>query len=430
MKLSVETEFVEFKESTSQTSRALESIVAMLNKHGAATVYFGVKDNGEVIGQQIGNKTIKDLSQAITSRIKPLVTPTITVETYEDKVILKVEAKGSNKPYCADGEYRIRIGNENKKLDPEQLKDLVYANSNELMIEVEAINQDLTFTQLKQLYIISGLTIDNKTFEKNMGLYTQNGKYNELAEILSDNNNCSIKVVQFTGKDKLQLSLRNEYGYKCMLLAMQQALEYVNSLNETRVVLEGNIKRNEIKLFDQDCLKEAWANACLHNKWIKMVPPVIDIYSDRIEVISTGGLPYDFPIEDFFSGISHPVNVQLQKIMGQLGLIEQTGHGVPKIVSVYGKEAFEITDSHIKVTLPFAFEPNFNSLGNNKLLNLSKNEKSILDFIKLNPYIKADELAKAINLSIPRVNQLMKSLKDKGIVEREGSNRSGSWIIK
>ena len=70
MNLGIETEYIEFKTSTSQTTRALESLVAMLNKHGEGELYFGVADNGDVIGQNIGNKTIKDLSDAIMTRIK------------------------------------------------------------------------------------------------------------------------------------------------------------------------------------------------------------------------------------------------------------------------------------------------------------------------------------------------------------------------
>ena len=77
----------------------------------------------------------------------------------------------------------------------------------------------------------------------------KSGKYNELADILSDNNNCSIKVVRFAGKDKSELLVRNEYGYKCMILAMQQALDYTQSFNETRVIMDGNAQRKEIKLF-------------------------------------------------------------------------------------------------------------------------------------------------------------------------------------
>ena len=122
MNLGIEDEFVEFKKSTGQTSRALEAIVAMLNKHGKAKVLFGVEDNGDVVGQTIGNKTITDLSSAISSGIKPAVIPIIKGEIYDNKTIIVVEVEGNNKPYSANGNYLIRSGNENKKIEPDILK--------------------------------------------------------------------------------------------------------------------------------------------------------------------------------------------------------------------------------------------------------------------------------------------------------------------
>ncbi len=47
-----------------------------------------------------------------------------------------------------------------KKIEPDQLKDLLFTNSIETITNIESFNQDLTFYQLKQLYIIKGLTID------------------------------------------------------------------------------------------------------------------------------------------------------------------------------------------------------------------------------------------------------------------------------
>ena len=91
MEIKRETEFVEFKESLSQLSRALESLVAMINKHGNAIVYFGVKDNGEIAGVKVGNKTMKDISQAVSERIKPLLVPRITEELYGEKVVIKLQ---------------------------------------------------------------------------------------------------------------------------------------------------------------------------------------------------------------------------------------------------------------------------------------------------------------------------------------------------
>ena len=45
-----ETEVLKFKESTAEFDKAIRAIVAMLNKSGHGTIYFGVKDNGDVIG--------------------------------------------------------------------------------------------------------------------------------------------------------------------------------------------------------------------------------------------------------------------------------------------------------------------------------------------------------------------------------------------
>ena len=427
MKLNIETEHIEFKLSTAKLNRAIESLVAMLNKHGKGKVLFGVQDDGTVIGQDVGNKTLKDISESINQKIKPSVIPTIEPLIYDNKIVISVEVKGSNKPYSANGLYLIRSGSENKKIEPEQLKELVFTNSIETITSIESFNQELTFEQLKQLYLIKGLSIDNKTFEKNMGLLCKDGKYNVLADILSDNNNCSIKVVRFAGTDKSEIILRNEYGYKCLLLAMQQALDYVNSLNETRVQVDESFIRREQHLFDAKCLREAWSNACLHSKWSKMIPPVIYIFSDRIEIVSTGGLPVDYPLEDFFTGVSHPINQQLQKIMGQLGIVEQTGHGVPEIVKVYGRDAFEITNNHITVTLKFPFDLSTKTISRD---GLSESHKKVLQVIINHPSITIKELSVILKLSTARLSVLIKELKEMNKIERSGSNKNGYWLIK
>lgn len=50
MNLGSESETVEFKKSTGEHKEALQAMSAMLNKHGHGMLYFGVKDDGTVIG--------------------------------------------------------------------------------------------------------------------------------------------------------------------------------------------------------------------------------------------------------------------------------------------------------------------------------------------------------------------------------------------
>lgn len=423
-----ETETSEFKSTLAELDKGIVSLTAMLNKGGSGTVYFGVRNDGEILGLDgmLGQETVKKIGTRIAEVVRPAVVPKIYFEEHGEKTIIVVEVSGYNKPYSANGEYRIRVGSENKKIDPDLLGELFFSNSQAMIDNVEALNQELSFTELKQLYLIRGLTIDEATFARNMGLLTKTGAYNYLAEILSDNNNCSIKVVRFKGTDKQEMISRNEYGYHCLLIAMKQAYDYVAALNEVRVDLKSGLERKEMPLFNLECFDEAWTNACLHNRWIKNIPPAIYIFSDRIEIVSTGGLPVDFSKEEFFAGISHPINLSLQKIMGQLNMVEQTGHGVPKIISVYGTQAFEIADNHITVTIPFAFEPSMNQTSYE---GLSTTHAAVLKVIKNSPSLRIDDIAKLAGIGRTRTNQIITDLKSLGKIERVGGNKKGYWRV-
>lgn len=424
-----EVENQEFKTSLAELDKGIVALTAMLNKSGKGKVYFGIANDGTVLGLEgsIGQETIKKIGARIFEQVKPVIIPKILFETYGEHTIIVVEAEGFNRPYSAAGEYRIRVGSENKKIDPEILSEMVLSNSITQMENVEAINQYLTFEQLKGLFRAKGLTVNDDNFLLNTGLLTKKGTFNYLADILSDNNNVSIKVVRFKGKDKMEMISRNEFGYKCLLISMKSAYDYVTSLNEVRVDLNKDMIRKEYPLFNLEAFDEAWTNACLHNKWIKNVPPAIYIFDNRIEIISTGGLPYDFTKNEFFSGVSRPVNYGLQKIMGQLGMVEQTGHGVLKIIGTYGTKVFDIAENHITVTIPFAFTPSFKQTNYD---GLTSSERKVLEAIKNNPTATITSLCEITKIGKTRITEIIKILKDSNRIQRVGKTKGGYWEVQ
>lgn len=423
----LENEFYEFKSSLSELDKGLETIAAMLNKHSKADVYYGVSNDGEVIGlkDQIGNETIKKIEMRISEIIKPSIVATIVIEDYEGKKVIHVSAKGNRKPYSSSGDYRIRIGSSNKKIDPELLGELFFDSDLSSLESIDSINQELTFNTLKYFYSKNGLTINDTNFYKNAGLKI-NGKFNMLAKLLADENDISIKVVRFQGIDKTKMLSRNEYGYKCLLVSMQEASNYVNSLNETRVDLESGLERKEVKLFDSHAFEEAWTNACLHNKWIRNIPPAIYIFDNRIEIVSTGGLAFNYSVDDFYSGVSRPINMGLFKIMGQLNMVEQTGHGNLVIIDKYGKKAFDICDSHITVTIPFSFVPSMKQIDTR---DLTPSQTKVLMAIKDNSTFTIKDIASYCNLSTSRVSEIIKYLKERGLLIRVGARKDGYWKV-
>ena len=77
MNLGSESETVEFKKSTGEHKEALQAISAMLNKHGGGELYFGVKDNGDVVGQEVTDATIRQVAGWVSDKIEPPISPTI-----------------------------------------------------------------------------------------------------------------------------------------------------------------------------------------------------------------------------------------------------------------------------------------------------------------------------------------------------------------
>lgn len=429
MNIGMETELIEFKKSTGELKEGIISLASMLNKNGRGVLYFGVRNDGEIVGQQIGDRTMREISQGIANAIKPQIIPTIMIELCDDKNVIKVAAEGGEKPYSAYGKYYMRSADEDREISPQQLRGLMLSTSDSI-VNIESNNQELTFDQLRTLYIGNNLTLRENTFKQNLNLLTRDGTYNLMAGILADVNSYSIKVAVFRGTDKTNLIKRNEYGYKCMLVAVKQVLDYMEALNDTVVDMGGSL-RKESRLFDFSCFREAWLNACLHNRWSRQTPPAVYMFDDRIEIISVGGLPDGLTLEEFYEGKSKPVNLELQQIMVQLDYIEQTGHGVPLIVSRYGREVFDISENFITVTIPLNHKRNVEgSFSKTETRGIGSNDDKILGLMKENASISVSEISRLVGLGTTTVTKSIHRLKEEGIVERKGSKKTGQWIVK
>ena len=289
-------------------------------------------------------------------------------------------------------------------------------------------NQNLTFKKLKELYLLNDIKINNDKFEENLGLFTNDNKYNYMAELLADKNDISIKVVTFAGKDKSVMLKRTEYGGKCLLLSVNNVLEYMESINETKVKV-GGLQRIEEDYFDFNSFKEAWLNACVHTKWSEEIPPAVYIYDDRIEIVSNGGLPSALSKEDFFAGVSKPVNKKLLKIFSDLNYIDQTGHGIPLILKNYGKEAFYISEHTIIVSIPLNKKLLESAYTKNNYDDLNNSEITVLSLLKDKNNYTTGDLIRITNYSEPYINKIIRSLKDKKYIERVGANKNGHWKI-
>ena len=96
-------ETLELKRSTRLLKEGTQSVCAMLN-HKGGYVLFGVEDDGRVIGQQIGNRTIEEVTQELRI-IEPPIFPAIESVLLDNglSVIAVTVHAGQNRPYSYQG---------------------------------------------------------------------------------------------------------------------------------------------------------------------------------------------------------------------------------------------------------------------------------------------------------------------------------------
>ena len=128
----LENEVIEFKKTTGELKEGIISIVSILNKHQNGKLYFGIKDNGEIIGQEVSTKTIRDVSKAISENIEPKIYPTVNKIKLNDKDCILVEFEGDDIPYLAFGRAYMRVGDEDRQLSMKEIRNIILKDENEV----------------------------------------------------------------------------------------------------------------------------------------------------------------------------------------------------------------------------------------------------------------------------------------------------------
>lgn len=438
-----ETEKTELKQKL--TDSLPKEIVAFLNTDGG-TIYIGVNDDGSICGVSNLYDSLKKIADILESQILPDSRSFVELGTkfIEQKHVVEIRVQKGDSLYYIKKYGRssqgcfIRVGSTSRSMTEEQINIVhnKYLDSKVKITEIASAIKSPSFQYLKLLLTEKGFSINEVTFAENFHLLTKGGEYNKMAELLADKNEVSIKVVRFKGKSKADgIAIRNEYGEKCLVVAMKQAFDYcADVINETRISFSNGV-RNNTPLFDKDAFREAWFNACLHNNWADGTPPAIYIYTDRMEIISTGGLPQNLSKEDFFRGVSKPVNEELAKLFIRLDLMEQTGYGIPLVTEKYGKDVFEFLDFFLRVTIPFAFEIEGEAQNGtqdsqkNGGVNVGETEQHLLNLIAKNYHVTASSAAEALSISKRQAERLFSSLKEKNIIRRVGADKNGWWEV-
>ncbi len=425
---------VEYKREYSETIK--KSIIAFANTNGGS-ITIGIDDNGDIIGVNDSDLLIRQVTDSIREGIKPDVSLFTKCEHKElegkDLVEIIVQ-KGTASPYYLankgirpEGVF-IRQGASSVPASETAILNMIKESSGESYEERRSLNQDLTFTSLTNEFKEANIKLEEAQF-RSLHLQGTDGLYTNLALLLSDQCNASIRLAIFEGTNKETFKDRHEFTGS-LLAQLHDCYSLIERNNKTESRFDG-LKRLDSREYPSTAIRETLLNCLTHREYALSGSTLIAIFDDRLEFTTLGGLVKGICKDDILLGISLLRNKNLANIFYRLKLIESYGTGIQKIMESYyaftdicPAPKLEITDNAFKMTL---YNTKFSHNSSYFIQNsqfLSAKEKEIVKLFEKQKHITRKDVENALNISQTMAINYLKSLSEKGYIIRIGQGKN------
>ena len=352
IKSDTETDTIEFKKTTGQLERGMETLCAFLNGDGG-TVLFGVTDEGKIIGQDIAGKTKETIGEAI-SRIEPNVNVRIfyvPMPDSEKKVIaLHVESSRMERPFCYKGRPYMRFQNVTTVMPQDKYRQLLMERGGNYSWEAMT-NPDLKISDLDEHAILGAVrggircgrlpeaTIreDLPTILEKFNL-SHDGKLNNASAVLFGRDlyyfpQCLLRMARFKGTTKNEF-IDNQRVIGNIYALLDAAMAFFFKHLSLSGKIEGLYREEELEI-PYKALRECCTNAFCHRLYHRPGSSVgIAIYDDRVEIENSGTFPPNITMEKLLSGHnSEPQNLIIANVLYKSEVLENWGRGIELMIS-------------------------------------------------------------------------------------------------
>ncbi len=420
---------VEFKKI--YTPEIKKEIVAFANTTGG-TIYVGVQDNGDIIGVDNADKVVQQLSNTVRDGIRPDVSMFTSIEVVEEnrKHLIKVTVyQGTKKPYYLSdkglkpaGVY-VRSGTTSAPASEDAIRMMIKTTDGDSFESNRSLYQDLTFTALNREMERRSLECSSVQL-KNLGILSPDSIYTNMGLLVSDQCQHSIKFAVFQGTDKLIFRDRKELTGS-IFNQLSDAYKTIDFYNGTKATFHDLLRTDE-RDYPEDAVREALLNAIVHREYSFSGSTIINLYADRLEMISLGGLVPGLSLEAALLGASQPRNEKLASLFYRMKLIEAYGTGISKIISCYkGKSMqpkFENVDGAFRVTLP-----------NTHTQVTSTKDDKFLPIIKLfenQSTITRGDVQEVLGIGMTHAINTIKEMLNLGLIKKIGNGRLTKYTPK
>lgn len=437
MNFGKEDETIEFKKSTSEMDEASKSICAMLNKHGHGSIYFGVAPNGELLGMEVAESTLREISMRIYENISPRIIPSIKEKTGDGKSFIEVSFQGNERPYSYKGVYYVRSADEDRLLPRGELRQMFeYGEKDSYDKRLTDLGIDeIDVDSLRAYYdkaTSSGRlkedSFDPERLLRKLNLLKEDKLTNAAVLLFSKNGPITLKMAVFATEEKLTfLDINRRKGN--IIRLMEEANSYIARNIRWSAEFDGR-KRIEIPEVPLRAIREIVCNSFVHARYTSMTEHEISIHPSSIRIYNPGEFPIGYTPEEFAREDLPPV-VRNPLIMETLYLsedVETYGSGFKRVYEECQGAGTKTSYRMLREGFSFEFMRKGKEDEGRKPSSLSGNQASLIGILRENPSISAKEIASVTGKSQSTVMRMLRKLREEGYIERVGGTK-GYWKL-
>jgi len=430
-----------------------ETLVAFANTEGG-TVVIGLDDDGNPVDEKINRDLIESSLHEVESVCNPpvVVGNLEQVETERGTIYTLRVPRSIELHALTDGRVLIRSGADNRPLGGQEILKLASAKSNgEFESEIITGTGKPQFSdKMLEEYLKKRIERtkrppgeDLESLLKEIGAINENNTATMSGLLLFSDYpqqwlpQSSVVFVKFVGRaprgeNGLAGYTRREELTGPLPRLIESAWNLIWSEMAVSAVVKG-LEREETTEYPQFAVREAIVNAVCHRDYrIKGRRVEIRMYSDRLEVISPGGLPGFITVENI-KDEHFSRNPRLVNGLFQWGYIEELGLGIDRMIEVMEKAGhrppmFDARPYSFAVTL-------FNQRQEQEVpawvRNTNHRQARALEYIRANGSITNREYRSLIDgVSAETLRLDLADMVEKGILVKLGSKKGTYYILK
>ena len=447
-----ESESVEFKATTGQRTEAARTLSAMLNGNGGQVI-FGVQPTGKITGQQVGAKTLEDITTAC-SDIHPANPPSIERVPipggHQRHLIVVTVPAGRSRPYTFKGRHYQRSGAATVGMPEEvQLALVMQRAHSTARWELEPARRGLEDLDADEVRAFrdEARSAHRAQFDpeasvpdvlRAMNLLDAEGAPNRGAVALfgladsfgGEFPTLGCRMVAVAGTHLTDPYRHDELlegnVFTCLRRAMgfcEDHLHHPSRINGLQAEVRLEIPR--------EAVREALANAFAHRDYRVAGLVQVHIFYDRLEVWSPGALPFGLrPADLYLPHSSSPWNPHILGCLYRRGIVEQLGSGTLRMVRLcredeLGRPLFTELGASVRCSIP---RSGYFIASDGSAVAIGALEAVVLAALAEGPKARG-ELTRRAGVAALEMRDVLGHLREAGIVRVEGRARAARWML-